>query len=136
MSFERTFAIAPGHENIHIFFAQISVQYRLKAIQHLDLIQQQIIHSVIRYFGADICGKFLRVSTSLFLVHLNQTFTNQVKIICRIKGEADDMVCIHAGFQQVMVKQIVQQKGFAASSDTGDDLNEIRCFSGLISFSK
>ena len=38
------------------------------------------------------------------------------------------MVCIHAGFQQVMVKQIVQQKGFAASSDTGDDLNETVVF--------
>ena len=83
---------------------------------------------MLRYFGADICGKFLRVSTPLFLVHLNQTFTNQVKIICRIKSEADDMVCIHAGFQQVMVKQIVQQKGFAASSDTGDDLNETVVF--------
>lgn len=79
--FRQKFCVASSHKNIHIFFAKITIQNSFKAIQHLNFIQQKIIHSFIYNFRTNISYKFFRVNSTFFLFNLNQAFPNQIKII-------------------------------------------------------
>ena len=106
--FGQQFCIASGHKYIHIVFTQIAIQNSFKAIQHLNFIKQQIIHSFINDLGTDISHEFFRINPTLFLFNLNQAFPNQIKVICGIKCETDDMVSIYSFFQQVVIKNGIQ----------------------------
>ena len=72
----------------------------------------------------NIIHEFFRISSTLFLFHLNHVFTNQSKIISRIESKADDMIFFYTTFQQMMIKQYIKQVAFAATADSGNNLNQ------------
>ena len=80
--FGQELCVTPGHKYIHVIFAQITIQNSFKAVQHLNFIKKQIIHSFVYDFGTDICYELFGVNSTLFLFNLNQAFANQIKIIC------------------------------------------------------
>ena len=115
--------IASGHKYIHVLFAKIPIQNSFKAIQHLDFIQQKIIHSFSSNLRADICHEFFRINTPLLFFNLNQAFANQVQILRGIKSKADNMVCRNTGIQQMMIENVIQQVRLAASANARNHLD-------------
>ena len=69
--FRQKFCVASGYKNIHVFLAEITVQHSFKTIQHLDFVQQEVIHLVVSNLGADICHEFFRINPTLFFLNLN-----------------------------------------------------------------
>ena len=117
------FRVAPGNVHVQILHAQVAVEHRLKAVQHLHLVEEQIVHPAVRHLRTDIRHEFFRIRAAPFFLHIEQVFSDLCKIRRGIKGKAHNVIRRHAVRDQILVEQPVQKIRFPAPPDPCDHLD-------------
>ena len=79
-------------------------------IQHLDFIEEHIVHATISQTLPDIGHECFRIAV--------------FPVFQGIKGHADDMVGRNSLFVQIFLKQIEQQIRFSTPADAGNDFDQ------------
>ena len=109
-SFREELGIAPRDVDVHVGAPEQTIEDALEVAEHLDLVEQDVVGSVIAEPGVDILVEHVR--------------TPVWGVPSVIEGHLEDVLVIHAALAEVVPELPEDEEGLPAASDSGDDLDE------------